>query len=117
LPRRAVLRAVVVSSRSGNDAAPAPGNATGAAPPESSPGRVPSPCPRTGSGSVKVALVLTQDRGGPVDLAVGIALELAGRAHGPEIAVMAPEPVTSAGDIRHLLREIHVKHVSDYRGG
>jgi len=65
---------------------------------------------------VKVALVLTQDRGGPVDLTVALALELTGRPTGPEIAVVGPEPVTSAGDARPLLRPLHVTKKTDLRG-
>lgn len=60
---------------------------------------------------MKVALLLTQDRGGPVDLTVGLALELASRPNGPEVVVIGPEPVTSAGKLSDLLcrHEVHSK--------
>ena len=65
---------------------------------------------------MKIAFVLTQDRGGPVDLTVGLALELSGRPAGPEITIVGPEPVTSAGDARALLRRLHVAKKTDIRG-
>src|SRR6266487_1738737 len=48
---------------------------------------------------MRVAFVCTQDRGGPVDLTVALARELAGRPGGPEVAVAGPRPVTSAGTV------------------
>jgi glycosyltransferase involved in cell wall biosynthesis len=61
-----------------------------------------------------VAFVLTQDRGGPVDLTVGLALELAGRP-GVEVAVVGPPPVTSAGDVGDLLHPCSVPSKADVR--
>jgi len=65
---------------------------------------------------VKVALVLTQDRAGPVDLTVALALEIAGRSDGPEVVIVGPEPVTSAGDASGLLRPITVQSKLDVGG-
>jgi glycosyltransferase involved in cell wall biosynthesis len=65
---------------------------------------------------MRVALVLTQDRGGPVDLTVALARELAGRPGGPEVIVAGPEPVTSAGGVDGLLRPVGVRSKSDLRG-
>jgi len=62
---------------------------------------------------MRVAFVLTQDRGGPVDLTVALALEMASRSDGPEIRIVGPEPVTSAGDARSLLRPLHVRSKTD----
>ena len=66
---------------------------------------------------MRVALVLTQDRGGPVDLTVALARELAGRAGGPTVLIAGPEPVTSAGDVAELLRPVHVRSKTDVAGG
>jgi glycosyltransferase involved in cell wall biosynthesis len=66
---------------------------------------------------MRVAFVCTQDRGGPVDLTVGLARELAGRAGGPEVAIAGPPPLTSAGDVTGLIRPVHVRSKTDARGG
>jgi glycosyltransferase involved in cell wall biosynthesis len=66
---------------------------------------------------MRVALVLTQDRGGPVDLTVALAREVAGRPGGPEIMIAGPRPVTSAGDVTGLLRPVHVRSKTDLAGG
>ena len=66
---------------------------------------------------MKVAFVLTQDRGGPVDLTVGLALELAGRSSGPDVVVIGPEPLTSAGELGPLLWPLHVRDTRDLPGG
>lgn len=75
---------------------------------------------RCGSASahdvMKVAFVLTQDRGGPVDLTVSLARELAGRPVGPEVVVVGPAPVTSAGAVGALLRPTWVRSKTDHRG-
>jgi glycosyltransferase involved in cell wall biosynthesis len=42
---------------------------------------------------VRIAFVLTQDRGGPVDLTIALARELAGRCDGPEVLIAGPEPI------------------------
>ncbi len=65
---------------------------------------------------MRVALVLTQDRGGPVDLSVALALELAGRGGGPEVVIVGPPPVTSAGDPSSLLHPVHVRDKTDWSG-
>jgi glycosyltransferase involved in cell wall biosynthesis len=66
--------------------------------------------------AMKVAFVLTQDRGGPVDLTVSLARELAGRPAGPEVVVVGPAPVTSAGSLDGLLRPTWVRSKTDHRG-
>jgi glycosyltransferase involved in cell wall biosynthesis len=65
---------------------------------------------------VKVVFLLTQDRGGPVDLTVGLAQELAGRAGGPEVTILGPTPVSSAGLPTSLLRTVQVGSKADARG-
>ena len=65
---------------------------------------------------MKVVFLLTQDRGGPVDLAVSLAQELAGRPGGPEVTVAGPAPVSSAGAPGSLLRQVHVRSKTDLRG-
>ncbi|HEV8650815.1 MAG TPA: glycosyltransferase family 4 protein [Actinomycetes bacterium] len=66
---------------------------------------------------MRVAFVLTQDRGGPVDLTVALARELAGRPGGPAVMIAGPEPLTSAGDVAGLLRPVRVRSKTDVRGG
>jgi glycosyltransferase involved in cell wall biosynthesis len=66
---------------------------------------------------MRVAFVLTQDRGGPVDLTVALARELAGRPGGPAVMIAGPEPFTSAGDVAGLLRPVRVRSKTDVRGG
>jgi glycosyltransferase involved in cell wall biosynthesis len=68
------------------------------------------------SDAMKVAFVLTQDRGGPVDLTVSLARELAGRSPGPEVVVVGPAPVTSAGAVGSMLRPTWVRSKTDHRG-
>jgi glycosyltransferase involved in cell wall biosynthesis len=65
---------------------------------------------------MKVAFLLTQDRGGPVDLTVGLARELAGRPDGPEVAIVGPPPVSSAGQLSGLLHPVQVRSKIDARG-
>jgi glycosyltransferase involved in cell wall biosynthesis len=65
---------------------------------------------------VKVVFLITQDRGGPVDLTVSLAEELAGRPGGPEMTVVGPAPFTRAGQPWSLLRAAHVRSVTDLRG-
>src|SRR5258708_12193362 len=65
---------------------------------------------------MKVAFLLTQDRGGPVDLTVGLANELAGRPDGPEITVLGPPSVSCAGEPWSLLRPVQVRSKIDARG-
>lgn len=56
--------------------------------------------------------MLTQDRGGPVDLTVGLARELAARP-GVDVVVVGPPPVTSAGDAGDLLHPLAVPSKGD----
>lgn len=65
---------------------------------------------------MKIVFLLTQDRGGPVDLAVSVARELAGRPGSPEIIIAGPVPVSSAGQPLSLLRQAHVRSKLDLRG-
>jgi glycosyltransferase involved in cell wall biosynthesis len=65
---------------------------------------------------MKVVFLLTQDRGGPVDLTVNLAQELAGRPSGPEITIVGPAPVSSAGQPWNLLRTTHLRSKTDLRG-
>jgi glycosyltransferase involved in cell wall biosynthesis len=65
---------------------------------------------------MKVVILLTQDRGGPVDLAVSVAQELAGRTGGPQIIIVGPVPVSSAGQPQSLLHQAHVRSKRDFRG-
>jgi len=65
---------------------------------------------------MKVVFLLTQDRGGPVDLTVNLAQELAGRPGGPEIMVVGPAPVSHAGQPWSLLRTTQVRSKTDLRG-
>jgi glycosyltransferase involved in cell wall biosynthesis len=66
---------------------------------------------------MRVAFVLTQDRGGPVDLTVALARDLAGRPGGPAVMIAGPEPVASAGDVAGLLRPVRLRSKTDVRGG
>ena len=65
---------------------------------------------------MRVVLVLTQDRGGPADLSVSLALELTRRGDGPDVRIVGPPPVTSAGDAGHLLHPVTVSSKRDARG-
>jgi glycosyltransferase involved in cell wall biosynthesis len=65
---------------------------------------------------VKVVFLLTQDRGGPVDLTVSLARELAGRPGGPEVTIVGPALFSSAGLPSSLLRTVHVQSKADARG-
>jgi glycosyltransferase involved in cell wall biosynthesis len=64
---------------------------------------------------MKIAFLLTQDRGGPVDLAVGLANELASRPDGPEIVLIGPRPVAGADSVRNLLHPLTVRSKFDAR--
>ena len=65
---------------------------------------------------MKVLLLLTQDRGGPVDLTMALATELATRANSLEITVAGPITVSSTGQPWNLLRQAHVRSKADLRG-
>jgi glycosyltransferase involved in cell wall biosynthesis len=65
---------------------------------------------------VKVLFLLTQDRGGPVDLTAGLASELTHRPGGPQITIAGPGLVCSAADARHLLRPLEITSKADLRG-
>lgn len=65
---------------------------------------------------MKVAFLLTQDRGGPVDLTVGLAKELARRSDGPEIVLVGPPPASCPGEVWNVLRPVRVRSKIDARG-
>jgi glycosyltransferase involved in cell wall biosynthesis len=65
---------------------------------------------------MKVAFLLTQDRGGPVDLTVGLVNELARRPGGPQVVLVAPPPASGAGEASGLLRPLTVRSKIDARG-
>jgi glycosyltransferase involved in cell wall biosynthesis len=65
---------------------------------------------------MKVAFLLTQDSGGPVDLTVSLADELTGRPGGPEITVIGPSPVSREGRPWNPHRMAHVRSKGDLRG-
>ncbi len=60
-----------------------------------------------------LVFLLTQDRGGPVDLTVALARELADRDDGPHVTVVAPTPVSSAGNISDLIIPLHIRSMRD----
>jgi glycosyltransferase involved in cell wall biosynthesis len=65
---------------------------------------------------VKVVFLLTQDSGGPVDLTVSLADEIAGRPGGPEITVVGPTPASREGRPWSLQRTAHVRSKRDLHG-
>jgi glycosyltransferase involved in cell wall biosynthesis len=65
---------------------------------------------------VKVAFVLTQDRGGPADLTISLAAEIAGRANGTEVIVLGPGSIVDAGLPQALLRPVRVESKVDVPG-
>jgi glycosyltransferase involved in cell wall biosynthesis len=65
---------------------------------------------------MRVAFLLTQDRGGPADLTTSLAMELASRASGPEVIILGPASVADAGLPRTLLLPVQVRSKVDVRG-
>jgi glycosyltransferase involved in cell wall biosynthesis len=65
---------------------------------------------------MKVVFLLTQDSGGPVDLTVSLADELAGRTSGPDVTVVGPLPASREGGSWSLHRPVHVRSKQDLRG-
>jgi len=65
---------------------------------------------------MKVVFLLTQDRGGPVDLTVSLAKELSARADGPQVTIVGPAAVSGAGLPEDLLQPVHVRSKTDLRG-
>jgi glycosyltransferase involved in cell wall biosynthesis len=65
---------------------------------------------------VKVVFVLTQDRGGPADLTISLATEMAARANGPDVVVLGPDSIVDAGLPRTLLCPVRVGSKQDTRG-
>lgn len=58
-------------------------------------------------GAGRLAYLLTQDRGGPVDVTVALALSIA-RTAGWEVRLFAPPPARGADDVAELHTELHV---------
>ena len=56
------------------------------------------------AGPLRIAYVLTEDRGVPVELTVQLAAELAGR-DGVEVRLFAPVPVRGADEVADILVE------------
>ncbi len=65
---------------------------------------------------MRIVFVLTQDRGGPVDLTVSLAREIADRTDGHEVAVIGPPPVSSSGDVTDLVQDVRMRSKTDWRG-
>lgn len=65
---------------------------------------------------MKVLFLLTQDRGGPVDLTMSLARELAARASGPEVIIAGPASLASAGPPGSRLSPVHVRSKTDLPG-
>jgi len=65
---------------------------------------------------VRVAFLLTQDRGGPVDLTTSLATELAVRADGPEVVILGPGLAGGSGLPRTRLLPVQVRSKGDARG-
>ena len=65
---------------------------------------------------MKVVFLLTQDRGGPADLTTSLAVELGGRANGPDVIILGPASVADAGLPRILLLPVQVRSKADVRG-
>lgn len=65
---------------------------------------------------MKIAFVLTQDRGGPVDLTVSLARELAGRPGGPEVVLLGPASMSSARLPSTCFHPVLVRSKLDVRG-
>jgi glycosyltransferase involved in cell wall biosynthesis len=65
---------------------------------------------------MKIVFLLTQDRGGPVDLTVSLAQELSGRAGGPRVTIVGPASLSGATGTDGLLEPLHVRSKTDLRG-
>lgn len=65
---------------------------------------------------MRVVFLLTQARGGPVDLTVSLAKELAGRADGPEVIILGPLPASSAELPSGMHHTVHIRSKTDARG-
>lgn len=65
---------------------------------------------------MKVALLLTQDRGGPVEATVDLARELLDRPRGVEPLVIGPGPAIGAGRIDGHFHPVTVRSAGDRRG-
>lgn len=63
---------------------------------------------------MKVVFLLTQDRGGPADLTTSLAVELAGRANGPDLIILGPASISNLP--RTLLLPVQVRSKADVRG-
>ena len=71
---------------------------------------------RTPDATLRIAIVLTQDRGGPVDVAVALAQWLKTQP-GVEVAYFGPRPAKDPEAVADVLREQVVAAKSDARAG
>lgn len=65
---------------------------------------------------MKAVFLLTQDRGGPVDLTVSLARELSCRTGGPQVMVVGPASISDVIGPEGLLEPVHVRSKTDLRG-
>lgn len=65
---------------------------------------------------LSIGYVLTQDRGGPVDLTVALAREIRSRAAVDRVVVLGPAPVTSAGELGDLHVDVVMSSKTDRHG-
>ncbi len=65
---------------------------------------------------MKAVFLLTQDRGGPVDLTVSLAEELSARAGGPKVTIVGPASLSDTVRQEGLLQPAHVQSKTDLRG-
>jgi glycosyltransferase involved in cell wall biosynthesis len=75
--------------------------------------------PAGGSGAdgtgLRIAYLLTQDRGGPVDLTVQLAAAVTARGTG-QVRLFGPQPARGAASVADLLEPVSVHTKSDVRG-
>src|ERR1700694_1127568 len=64
---------------------------------------------------MKVAFVLTQDRGGPADLTVALARQIS-ETGGAEVAIFGPRTLSSAAAASHVRHGAHIASKSDLAG-
>src|ERR1035437_11127859 len=65
---------------------------------------------------MRVVFLLTQDRGGPADLTVSLARELAARPSGPEVTIAGPASILGTEQSRSLLQPVHMRSKTDLAG-
>lgn len=65
---------------------------------------------------MKAVFLLTQDRGGPVDLTVSLARELSARTDGPQVRIVGPASMSDVIRPEGLLEPVHVRSKTDLAG-